>query len=87
MELHVHWVRKQFGIPGEVAFPFSVVYVQPDYIIRDGMAVEASIHSFHVLFILIAPATLVISQGKQRWQGLVSCQQWRKDIHMNSPTT
>lgn len=84
MELHIHWVRKQFGIPGEVALAFSVVYVQPDYIIRDGMEIEASINGFHVLFIHIVPATLVISQRKQRWQGLVSCQQRNKNMHVDS---
>lgn len=81
MKLHVQWIRKQFGVPGEVAFPFSVLYVQPDYIIRDGMEVKSSIHGFHVLFIFIVPATLVITQGKQRWKGLESCQQRKKDMN------
>ncbi|KAG7234579.1 hypothetical protein INR49_002208, partial [Caranx melampygus] len=65
-------VREVNGVPGEITLPVRVLDVQPDDVIRDVVVIEPSVHSLHVSFVEVVPAALVVPQGKERGQGLMS---------------
>lgn len=57
-------------IPGEVALSIRVLNVEPDIVIRDVMLIKACIHRLHILLVIVVPAALVVSQGKDGREGL-----------------
>lgn len=70
--LQLGWFREINRIPGKVPLPICVLNIQPDDIVRNTVAIKSSIHRLHVSFINVVPAALVVPEGKQRGQGLIS---------------
>lgn len=72
MALQVGWIGEVNGVPGEITLPVRVLDVQPDDVIRDVVVIEPGVHGLHVNFVEVVPAALVVTEGKERGQGLVS---------------
>lgn len=72
MALQVGRVGEVNGVPGEITLPVRVLDVQPDDVIGDVVVIEPGVHGLHVSFVEVVPAALVVTEGKERGQGLVS---------------
>lgn len=57
-------------VPGEISLSISVFNIEPDEVIGDVVLVKASIHRLDILLVVVVPATLVVAQSRQRWEGL-----------------
>lgn len=57
-------------IPGEVAFPISVLDIKPNKVVGDVVLIEACVHRAHVFLVIVVPTALVVPEGRQRREGL-----------------
>ncbi len=78
--LEVGWFWEKRRVPSEVTLPIRVLNVQPDDVIWNIVAIKSSIHSLHVGFVIVVPATLMVAECKQRGQGLVPWQRMRGEV-------
>lgn len=65
MALQADWVGEQSRVPGEIPLLISVVNIEPDNVVWNIVAIETSIDSLHVGFIVVVKATLVVPKCKQ----------------------